>query len=160
MIKGVFIGLLSGMAGMVSAQTPPKKTFYYKNRSALVIKEVADAPVVEFETVKGKNLVFFYEWQSARNPQIADGESTHKLYFEIPARTRNMTATGKEELGKYDTVRCRICFCVEGGCRKPSDGVLTVTRLKGKKYEVIYKDDPEDRDYFIQEIFTTKQTVK
>ncbi|MCG9909781.1 MAG: hypothetical protein MH137_00640 [Flavobacteriales bacterium] len=160
MIKSVFIGLLLGIVGIAAAQTPPKKTFQYKTQSALRVKDVADAPVVEFETVKGKNLVFFYEWQSARNPQIADGESTHILYFEIPARTRNITASGKKELEKYNTVRCRMCFCVEGGCRKPSEGELTVTRLKGKKYEVTYKDNPEDRDYFIQEIFTTKQTVK
>lgn len=140
----------------VSAQvTPPKKTFYVQPNATLSLTHYD--PVVEVDIKDGKNLVFYYEWQSAKNPQIADADRTDKLYFEVPAtEAKSIRATG-EALKKYGTIRCRLCFCLEGGCRPTVKGELSVTRINKKKYAVKFKDDPESEDYLVNETFVLKK---
>lgn len=139
-----------------SAQiTPPKKTFYVQKNAKLEIKN-DNEPVVEVSVGKGKNLVFFYEWQSAKNPQIADADRTDKLYFELtPKQAKRFSASG-EELAKANTIRCRMCFCLEGGCRKNIKGVLTVKK-NGSKYQVTFKDEPDSEKYLVNETFSLKR---
>lgn len=149
---------LSGLSVALSAQvSPPKRTFFFQKNATLKITP-ADTSVVDVEIVPGDKLVFYYEWQSARNPQIADAESTHKLYFEIQAKTKKVTLSGSE-LKKVNAIRCRLCFCVEGGCRRPRNGALTLKRRHRNAYEVTYKDSEEER-FFVNEVFYSKKTEK
>jgi hypothetical protein len=134
--------------------TPPKRTFFYRKNATLKITP-ADTAVVDVEIVSGKNLVFFYEWQSAKNPMIADGESTHRLYFEVPPRTKRLKLSGAD-LAKANVIRCRLCFCVDGGCRRPRMGELTLTRVRKKNaFEVTYRDEPEEERFFVNHVFFT-----
>lgn len=140
-----------------SAQiTPAKKTFYYKKNAQLLIKQ-SDEPVVEVSIGAGNNLVFFYEWQSPKNPQLADADRTDKLYFEItPEQAKSFQASGTE-LSKVSTIRCRLCFCLEGGCRKNVQGELTVKKVSCGKYQVTFKDDPDSERFLVNETFALRK---
>ncbi len=156
-MRTLFTIWLCGMLVSLSAQiTPPKRTYFFQKKAALRIVP-ADTAVVDVEIVSGKNLVFFYEWQSAKNPQIADGESTHRLYFEVSPNTRNLKLSGAD-LSKVNVIRCRICFCVDGGCRRPRNGELTLTRIRRDAYEVTYRDDTEEDRFFVNVVFFNKKT--
>lgn len=136
--------------------TPAKKTFYYQKNAQLVLKN-SDEVIVEVSIGTGKNLVFFYEWQSAKNPQLADGDRTDKLYFEIsPEQAKSFEASG-EGLSKVSTIRCRLCFCLEGGCRRNVKGVLTVKKVSCGKYQVTFKDEPDSEKFLVNETFTLKK---
>lgn len=139
-----------------SAQiTPPKKTFYYQKNAKLEITN-SDEAIVEVNITSGKNLVFYYEWQSAKNPQLADADRTEKLYFELTPKQAKSFRAQAEGLSKASTVRCRLCFCLEGGCRRNTKGVLTVKRVSKVKYAVTFKDDPESERFLVDEVFTLK----
>jgi hypothetical protein len=155
-ILTILIALACG--GSVSAQTtPPKKTFYYQKNAKISTKSYDDSPVVEVSIEAGKNLVFFYEWQSAKNPMIADADRTDKLYFELtPEQAKSFQASG-EELAKISTIRCRLCFCLDGGCRADTKGILTVKKTSCGKYAVTFKDGPDVERVLVNETFTPKK---
>jgi hypothetical protein len=158
-VKNLLTIYLSGLCFVLSAQvSPPKRTFFFQQNASLKIIP-ADTAVVDVEIIQGDKLVFFYEWQSARNPQIADAESTHKLYFELSPKTKKLQLSN-ENLKQVNTIRCRLCFCVEGGCRIPKNGELTVSRIRRNAYKVTFKDTPDEEHFFINEVFLTKKTEK
>ncbi len=158
-MRFLFTISLSALWIALSAQvSPPKRTFFFQKNASLQITP-ADTAVVDVEIIKGDKLVFYYEWQSARNPQIADAESTHKLYFEVSPKTRKLKLSGTD-LSKANVIRCRICFCVDGGCRRPRNGELTLTRRRRNVYEVTYRDDTEDERFFVNEVFFNKKTER
>ena len=150
---------LWGLSVALSAQvSPPKRTFFFQKNASLKITP-ADTAVVDVEIVPGDKLVFYYEWQSARNPQIADAESTHKLYFEILPKTKKLNLSGAD-LRKVNAIRCRLCFCVEGGCRRPKTGELTLSRIRRNGYAVTYRDTADEDHLFVNEVFFNKKTEK
>ena len=138
--------------------TPPKKTFYVQPNAKLNITHY-DSVVVDAQIGSGKNLVFFYEWNSAKNPQLADADRTEKLYFELTARQAKSFRAKGAELAKANTVRCRLCFCLEGGCRPNTKGELTVKKVGKNRYAVKFKDDPEADRYLVDEVFTLQKAV-
>jgi len=136
--------------------TPPKKTFHYQKNAKLVYQDAGGGRLGDIAVGAGQNLVFYYEWQSAKNPQIADADRTDKLYFELtPAQAKQLEAKG-DELKKYNTVRCRICFCINGGCMTEAQGELTVKQVGKKKFAVKYKDADSEK-YLVDETFTLKK---
>ena len=150
---------LSGLSFALSAQvSPPRRTFFFQKNASLKITP-ADTAVVDVEIVTGDKLVFYYEWQSARNPQVADAESTHKLYFEILPKTKKLNLSGAD-LKKVNAIRCRLCFCVEGGCRRPKTGELTLNRTRRNKYAVTYRDATDEVHLFVNEVFDSKKNKK
>lgn len=154
----IAILLLTGLGASVFAQvSPPKKTFYFQKNAKIAITTY-DSVVVDPKIESGDKLVFFYEWQSAKNPQIADADRTDKLFFELtPEQAKSFTARGAE-LAKAGTIRCRICFCLEGGCRHNTKGELTVKKVGCGKYAVRFRDDPESEKYLVNETFSLKST--
>ncbi len=158
-MKSLLTICLSGLCFVLSAQvSPPRRTFFFQKNASLQITP-ADTAVVDVEIIKGDKLVFYYEWQSARNPQIADAESTHKLYFEVSFKTKKLKLSGAD-LSKANVIRCRLCYCVDGGCRRPRNGELTVSRIRRNAYKVTFKDTPDEDHFFINEVFLTKKTEK
>jgi len=142
----------------VSAQTTPEKTtLYFQKNATITTKSYDDSPVVEVNIVPGKNLVFFYEWQSRKNPMVADADRTDKLYFELtPTQAKSFQASG-DELAKVSTIRCRLCFCLEGGCRNNPKGMLTVKKSSCGKYAVTYKDEADSERYLVDAVFSAKK---
>lgn len=153
-ILSLFLGL--SVYAQQEEAPQPKKTFYFQKKSAIAYK--ADYEVLsETEIQKGKKLVFYYEWQSPYNKMVPDLNRTDKLYFELtPKQARSFRAEG-EALKKVNTIRCRICFCPNGGCRITSEGVLTVKRAGNNRYNVTFTDNPETGRLLVNETFTLKK---
>ena len=161
-MRSLFILIFICYTAILNAQIKPaSKTCTVEKNASLSIQDFDNAPTVGVEIKKGNKLVFTYEWHSADNPQIADDESVHKLYFELPVNFKGWMLVKKEELKKYNTIRCRICFCLEGGCRRADKGELSVEKIGCKRYHVTYKDEADsDEKYFFDEIFTLKKQKK
>lgn len=149
----LFVALAFGANAQI---TPAKKTFYYEKNAHMQLKE-DQAPLVGVDIVPGDKLVFFYEWQSAKNPQIADADRTDKLYFEISAKEAKSFQASGEALGKLSAVRCRLCFCVNGGCRRATEGVLTIKKVGCGKYAVTFKDSEDADKLLVNETFSLKK---
>lgn len=156
-IFSISVLMLGLVTGVFAQGTPPKKTFYVQKNAKITITAY-DSVVVEPKIEPdGDKLVFFYEWQSAKNPHLADADRTDKLYFELtPAQAKSFTAKGSE-LTQANTIRCRLCFCLEGGCRPNTKGELTVKKVGCNKYSVQFKDDPEAEKYLVKETFSLKK---
>lgn len=146
--------------GLFAQITPPKKTFYVQKKSKIAVTTY-DSVLVDPKMESGGNkLAFYYEWRSAKNPQLADADRTEKLYFELTAaQAKSFTAKGAE-LAKAGTVRCRICFCLDGGCRPAAKGELTVKKTGRNAYSVQFKDDPDSERYLVNETFTLQKAPK
>lgn len=154
----LLIPMLFAFMAAAAQVSPAKKTFSVQKNATLTLVRYGDGnEIVDPQIEAGQRLVFYYEWNSPKNPQIADADRTDKLYFELTAaQAKSFKATG-EALAGAKTVRCRICFCLEGGCRPDTRGELSVKKAGRDRYAVKFKDDPESERYLVNEIFTLKK---
>lgn len=158
-MKHIFVlsAFLLTATGLWAQITPPKKTFYVQKKTKIAVTTYDSVLVDPKMEPGGKKLAFYYEWRSAKNPQLADADRTERLYFELTtAQAKSFTAKGAE-LTKANTIRCRICFCLDGGCRPDTKGELTVKKVGRNAWSVQFKDDPESEKYLVNETFTLQK---
>lgn len=88
-----------------------------------------------FEKVSGDHLVFKYEFVYDDAPDIIDDEYSEVVWFEVNPEGDSFEID-LSDFEQYKGLYGRLCFCVDGGWHKISDGCIYGKKIKDNTWNI------------------------
>lgn len=114
--------------------TPEIKTFKVIKGSSIKLNQ-ADKIYFDYNIIKGKKLVFDYNFKAKDRESVADDEYRERIVFELDSKTKSFVLTG-DSLLAANAFYSRSCFCLDRGNYKINGGCINGKLIKANAWKV------------------------
>jgi hypothetical protein len=113
---------------------PEIKTFKVNKQSSIKLNQ-ADNIYFDYDIIKGKKLVFDYNFKAKDRESVADDEFRERIVFELDSKTKSFVLTG-DSLLLAKAYFTRSCFCLDRGNYKINGGSIKGNLTKANTWKV------------------------
>lgn len=117
------------------AMNPAKRTYQVLKNQEITIMETNEGRDIFPEMIKGKKLVFQYQYKAAENPMMTDDELFESIMFQVEPFTKSFTLKG-DALLKSNATFNRSCFCRDRGYFLVTGGYIKGKKINSTTYAI------------------------